>query len=104
MKALTYLASAAVATVAAVALCSSAAMAVPITSAGTIVAGDLPFSNFTCSRPTFSGTASGSCGGLDVSFSGGELQISGLVGSGANGDIDFLIGYDVTSASPNTGI
>src|SRR5689334_21979977 len=90
--------------VATLALGASSAMAVPITPGLTLSGGGNTFSNISCGPVNLAGTGTASCGGLDVSVVNGNLQISGLIGSGANGSADLIFNYTVTGATPITAI
>jgi PEP-CTERM motif len=96
----------ALAVAAALTLGSSVAMAVPITSAGTLTGGGHTFSGFTCSVPTLTGNGAASCGGIDVTAqSNGNLEFNGLISSGpSSGVADVVIGYTITSLTPITAI
>jgi hypothetical protein len=87
-------------------LLSLAAQAAPIVPGTTLTAGNLTFSNFSCTGNTSGGGAGGSCAGLSVNlFTGAGIEISGglsaLTGPGGTASTqDILVSYTLTSLGP----
>ena len=90
------------------------AQAAPITAGTTITNGGFTFSNFTCSGSP-NGSAVGTCDGLAVNaFGSNGLEFSGTLiafggsnpttGAPVSGNLDILIGYQVTSSTPVSAV
>ena len=84
------------------------AQAAPITAETVITNGGFTFSNFSCVAGPASGSAVGSCGELSVAANGTDgIEFSGNLvafGGTTSGNLDILIGYQVTSSTPVSSV